>query len=62
MSHCVQVPIKGMGVDEIVREKKSGLTLELRKTSAFTHWVKEVKPEKEIEGKLSGLDCTEQKQ
>lgn len=51
-----------MGVDEIVREKKGELTVELRKTSAFTHWIEEVKPEKQMEDKLSGLECTGQKQ
>ena len=35
--------------------------MKLRATSAFTHWVKEVKPEKEIE-KLPGLDFTGQEQ
>lgn len=47
-----------MGVDETVRvKKKRGQTVKLRKTLAFTHWVEEVKAEKEIE-KVSGLDCT----
>lgn len=59
VSHHVQVPIKGTGVDETVRVKKR--TVKLRKTLAFTHWVEKVKAEKWIEG-VSRLDCTGQKQ
>lgn len=55
------MPIKGTGVGEIAREKR-GLTVELRKTLAFTHWVEEVKPEKEVEKKLLGSSCTRQEQ
>lgn len=61
VNHHIQVPIKGTGVGEIAREKR-GLTVELRKTLAFTHWVEEVKPEKEVEKKLLGSSCTRQEQ
>lgn len=54
------MPIKGMGVDETVSGKKKR-TVKLRKTLAFTHWVEEVKAEKEVE-EVSGLDFTGQEQ
>ena len=55
VSHHVQLTIKGMRVDETVREKR-GLTVELRNILAFTHQVEGVTHEKEIEEKLSGFE------